>query len=145
MERVIHILLVEDDELEQIEVRRVLERRKILHKLSIAKNGEEAIRMMESWSGNGVGTPDIILLDLNMPKMNGFEFLEIIRSTPHWKDSKVFIVSTSDDQSDKMKAASYNVSGFITKPLKLDHASSVDAFNLMIDMINLQQDSTKIV
>lgn len=139
MQRVINILLIEDDMVDQIEVKRTLDRKNILHQLKIARNGEEALTMLtEPASDTFSGKPDIILLDLNMPKMNGFEFLSLIRSNDQLKDIKIFILSTSEEREDKVTALNLGISGFITKPLKLESPSSLDAFNLMIDLMNMQ-------
>lgn len=139
MQRLVKILLVEDDYLDQMEVKRILERKNILHKLEIAINGEDALKILsESTSQLPSERPDIILVDLNMPKMNGFEFLGNVRRNDEWKDIKVFILSTSDEREDKNAAFALGISGFITKPLKLESPSSIDAFNLMIDLMNMQ-------
>ena len=137
MQRVINILLVEDDRLDQMEVQRTLEKKGIVHRLKIALNGEEALAILEESRGNH-NRPDLILVDLNMPKMNGFEFLEKVRSVDEYKDIKLFVLSTSDDKEDKIAAAKFGISGFITKPLKLESPPSLDAFNLMIDLMNMQ-------
>ncbi|AYB35792.1 response regulator [Chryseolinea soli] len=136
MKRVIHILLIEDDTLDQMEVKRTLERRNILHRLTILTNGEEAIQMIEA-TEEDIEKPDIILLDLNMPKRNGFEVLACVRGNDQWKDVKVFVLTTSDEALDKHTAQLHGISGFITKPLKLESPSSLDAFNLMIDLMNI--------
>jgi CheY-like chemotaxis protein len=139
MRRVINILLVEDDNLDQMEVKRTLEKKNILHRLMIAKNGEEAMRILNDESFHTHDNkPDIILLDINMPKMNGFEFLERIKGDGKWKDVKIFVLTTSEEKEDKTAALQLGVSGFITKPLKLESPSSIDAFNLMIDLMNMQ-------
>jgi CheY-like chemotaxis protein len=139
MQRVINILLVEDDNLDQMEVQRTLERKNIVHKLKIAKNGEEALSVINEQSSDiFTGKPDIILVDLNMPKMNGFEFLARLKSEDAYKDIKVFILSTSDEREDKVAALNLGISGYITKPLKLESPPSIDAFNLMIDLMNMQ-------
>lgn len=134
MKRVINIMLVEDDTLDQIEVKRTLDKRHILYRLRVAKNGEEAMRLL---SDDPDVPPDFILLDLNMPKMNGFEMLRWMRADARWRDIKVFILTTSDEPEDKAQAQGLGVSGFITKPLKLDSSSSMDAFNLMMDLMNM--------
>jgi CheY-like chemotaxis protein len=139
MYRAINILLVEDDNLDQMEVKRTLERKSIVHRMKIARNGEEALKVLDERSSEIFnGKPDIILLDLNMPKMNGFELLAKIRSNDEWKDIKVFVLSTSEEREDKTAALNLGISGFITKPLKLESPSSIDAFNLMIDLMNMQ-------
>lgn len=139
MKKVINILLVEDDQLDQMEVKRILDRKNILHRLKIARNGLEAIECLKG-KGEDIftGKPDLILLDLNMPKMNGFEFLEKMDEMKDMKETKVFILTTSDNNEDKQAASKFKVSGFITKPLKLESPSSSDAFNLMIDLMNMQ-------
>jgi CheY-like chemotaxis protein len=139
MHRLVNILLVDDDELDQMEVKRALAKKNIICRLKIAKNGEEALRLLaEKVSDNYIGNPDIILLDLNMPKMNGFEFLQRIKANDEWKDIKVFMLTTSEEREDKATAAKLEISGFITKPLKFEGPSTIDAFNLMIDLMNIQ-------
>jgi len=131
-------MLVEDDSLDRIEVMRSLEKKNIVHHLKVAKNGEEALQLLEEGNNDVfTGKPDIILLDLNMPKMNGFELLKKIRENDRWKDIKIFVLTTSDDHEDKAAVVDMGISGFITKPLKLDNPSSIDAFNLMIDLMNM--------
>jgi CheY-like chemotaxis protein len=138
MRRVINILLVEDDSLDQIEVKRTLERKGIVHQLTIAQHGEEALSLLNPEIGEVAVKPDIILLDLNLPRMNGFEFLKQIRKDETFKDIKIFILTTSEERVDKVHALNLGISGFITKPLKLESPSSIDAFNLMIDLMNMR-------
>jgi CheY-like chemotaxis protein len=139
IQRVIKILLIEDDLLDQLEVKRTLDKKGIFYRLKIAVNGEDALTLLDK-DVNDVfnGRPDLLLVDINMPKMNGFEFLAKIRASDKWKDLKVFMLTTSDEKEDKRMALGMNVSGFITKPLKLESPSSIDAFNLMIDLMNMQ-------
>lgn len=139
MNRIINILLVDDDNLDQIDVTRTLDRKNIFYRLKTAKNGEEALAILQDTDETVyAGVPDIILLDLNMPKMNGFELLQHLKQHDEWKSIKVFILTTTGEQEDKRRALSLGASGFITKPLKLETNSSMDAFNLMIDLMNLR-------
>jgi CheY-like chemotaxis protein len=139
MQRIVKILLVEDDQLDQLEVKRTLDRKNILYKLKIARNGEEALELLnEKHSEIFTGKPDLILLDLNMPKMNGFELLERLKALNYFTDVKIFVLTTSDDSEDKLSAWKGGISGYITKPLKLESPSSIDAFNLMIDLMNFR-------
>lgn len=139
MTKLINILLIEDDYLDQVEVQRALNKKSILYRMKIASNGEMGLVMLnEKESPIYDGRPDIILLDLNMPKMNGFEFLQAMRNDPESHDIKVFALTTSEEKEDRETAKKLGVSGFITKPLKLESPSSIDAFNLMIDLMNLQ-------
>ncbi len=135
MERLINILLVEDDQLDVIDIRRSLDKMKIFYRLHVAKNGEDALELL---NGESQIQPDVVLVDINMPKMNGFEFLSIIRNQERWKDLKSFIITTSDEKIDRETAKQLGVSGYIIKPLKLNNATSLDAFNLMIDLINMK-------
>ena len=136
--KVINILLVEDDTLDVMDARRTLDRMNILYKMQVAKNGEEALTYLKEISYEGDEKPDIILLDLNMPKLNGIELLSIIRQMEEWKDTKVFIITTSDEKEDKELTQRLGVSGYIVKPLKFNNPSSIDSFNLMIDLLNIK-------
>lgn len=138
MEKVINILLVEDDTLDVRDVQRTLDKMKILYKIEIAKNGEEALAFLNNLGSGKNFEPDIILLDLNMPKMNGVEFLQVIRNHPRWKDMKVFIITTSEEKEDREETRKLGVSGYIVKPLKFNNPSSMDSFNLMIDLMNIK-------
>jgi CheY-like chemotaxis protein len=135
MEKVINILLVEDDQLDVIDIRRSLDKMKIFYQLHTARNGEEALEMLQD--DNAI-RPDVVLIDINMPKMNGIEFLTAIRKDDRWKDLKCFIITTSDEKVDRESAKQLGVSGYIIKPLKLNNATSLDAFNLMIDLMNMK-------
>lgn len=135
MEKVINILLVEDDQLDVIDIRRSLDKMKIFYQLHTAKNGEEALQMLRDESAI---RPDVVLIDINMPKMNGIEFLTAIRKDDRLKDLKCFIITTSDEKVDRESAKQLGVSGYIIKPLKLNNATSLDAFNLMIDLMNMK-------
>ena len=138
MNRVINILLVEDDILDAMDLQRTLDRMRIFYKMKIAKNGEEGFALLEQpdhplFSGK----PDIILLDMNMPRMNGIEFLQILRNSDEWRKIKVFVLTTSDESEDERIMRSLGISGYITKPLKMSNTGSIDAFNLMIDLMNM--------
>lgn len=135
---VINILLVEDDTLDVMDARRTLDRMDILYKMHVAKNGEEGLGYLQHIQESGGERPDIILLDLNMPKMNGIEFLTQLRKKEQWKDVKVFIITTSDEKEDKELTNKLGVSGYIVKPLKFNNPSSIDSFNLMIDLLNIK-------
>jgi len=139
MNSVINMLLVEDDNLDAMDVKRSLDRMGILYRMKIARHGEEALRLLteEDPQAAFTGQPDIILLDINMPRMNGLEFLQTLRSHEVWKDIKVFILTTSDEREDKRAVQNLGVSGYIIKPLKLNNPGSMDAFNLMIDLMNM--------
>lgn len=138
--KVIQILLVEDDHVDTLDIKRTLDKTSLLYKLHTARNGEEAIKLLKS--GEEVfpsKLPDIVLVDINMPRMNGLEFVAALRNSEDWKNLKVFIITTSEDRVDKEAAKKLNTSGYIVKPLKLNNPSSMDAFNLMIDLMNMKE------
>ena len=138
MGKVINILLVEDDSLDAIDIQRTLDRLGIIYKMVICKNGEEALAFLRS-ERHPVFTelPDVLLLDLNMPRMNGLEFLQVIRSTDAWKMIRVFVLTTSDESEDRSATMNLGISGYIVKPLKMNNVGSMDSFNLMIDLMNM--------
>ncbi|MBL6446968.1 response regulator [Fulvivirga sp. 29W222] len=118
----LHILLVEDDEVDIRNVERAFKKNHIANPLHIARNGLEALDMLKG--NNGVARldplPKVILLDLNMPKMGGLEFLQAIRNDPDLKSISVFVMTTSDEESDKFAAYNLNVAGYILKPLSFE-------------------------
>jgi CheY-like chemotaxis protein len=124
------ILLVEDDELDIISVQRTLKKIGSDYSLIIAYNGKEALNMLTDV--HEPLKPDVILLDLNMPKMNGIEFLKNIRNDPRLRDIKVFMMTTSGELADRSTAEHLGISGYIIKPLgyndNLKKADSMDSF-----------------
>lgn len=114
-----NILLVEDDEVDVMNVQRAFKKNKINDPLYIANNGLEALVMLRG-NGNPPSIPPqqrIILLDLNMPKMNGIEFLRELRSDPELKVIPVIVLTTSNEDRDKVEAYNLNVAGYILKPV----------------------------
>lgn len=138
MNKVVNILLIEDDMLDAMDLQRTLDRMRILYKMKIARNGEEGLLMLEEYEHPVFsGKPDIILLDMNMPRMNGVEFLQVLRNRDAWRNIKVFVLTTSDESEDEKVMRSLGISGYIIKPLKVSNTGSIDAFNLMIDLMNM--------
>lgn len=138
MNKVVNILLIEDDILDAMDLQRTLDRMRILYKMKIAKNGEEGLALLDQADDPlSSERPDLILLDMNMPRMNGIEFLQILRGREAWKNIKVFVLTTSDESEDEKIMRSLGISGYIIKPLKTSNTGSIDAFNLMIDLMNM--------
>jgi CheY-like chemotaxis protein len=124
------ILLVEDDELDVISVKRSFRNLGDEYELHTAYNGIEALSLMNEIEPRL--KPDVILLDLNMPKMNGIEFLKIIRKDENLRQLKVFVMTTSADIRDREEAEALGISGYIIKPLNYTDNSkrpdSMDSF-----------------
>lgn len=133
------ILLVEDDYVDVVSVQRALKKIGIDHTLHVAHNGVEALALL---NGNDPEQekiyPDIILLDINMPKMNGLEFLRIIKSYYTFNNIKVFITTTSAEEYDQLAMQQIGVAGYILKPLQFDVAkmdAATDSSKLMLELM----------
>ena len=111
----VNILLVEDDEVDQIALKRAFKQLMITNPLVIANDGMEALEYLRDESKSGVERPYLIILDLNMPRMTGHEFLEAIRADDNLKDSVVFVLTTSKDEQDVLKSYNHNVAGYVVK------------------------------
>jgi len=120
----ITILLVEDDDVDVMNVKRAFKKNEIENPLILAGNGLEALEKLRN--PDLLPKPKIILLDINMPKMNGIEVLKKLRADDQLKSSSVFIMTTSNDDADKFDAYNLNVAGYNLKPLSFnDFVSSV--------------------
>lgn len=114
-DRMLNILLVEDDEVDVMNVRRAFKKNNICNPLWVAGNGIEALEMLR---GPEIPTDRrLVLLDLNMPRMNGIEFLRQLREDPQLRLTPVVVLTTSDDERDRVDAYDLNVSGYILKPV----------------------------
>lgn len=129
-DKAINILLVEDDEVDVMNVKRAFKKGMITNPLYIANNGLEALAMLRGEDGEASPIPKnrrLILLDLNMPRMNGLEFLEVLRSDPDLKSTPVVVLTTSDEDRDRIEAYNYNVAGYILKPVTFSNFAEVMA------------------
>jgi CheY-like chemotaxis protein len=123
------LLLIEDDYLDVESVKRSLKKSGIDHILHVAHNGVDAIDMLTR-DGDRI-IPDIILLDINMPKMNGLEFLQIIKNYYSLKNILLFIITTSAEEYDKMSTQHLGIAGYILKPLDFKQTENQDVKKLM--------------
>jgi len=117
-EKTLNLLLVDDDEVDVMNVQRAFKKNNITNPLYIAANGLEALMLLRGQ--NGAPMPSqrrLILLDLNMPKMNGIEFLRELRTDGDLKHIPVIVLTTSNEDSDKVEAYNLNVAGYILKPV----------------------------
>ena len=109
----LNILLIEDDEIERMKFKRVCEKNNLNLSVFEAKNGEIALEFLK----NDNNLPDFILLDLNMPKMNGIEFLRILKSKDRIKFIPIIIISSSNNHNDVKECYRVGIAGYILKPL----------------------------
>ncbi len=141
IEKVANILLVEDDYLDILTVERAFKRINANHKLFVANDGKQALAMLRGEGAEKIAPkPSIIMLDINLPKMNGLEFLSELRQDDELRDIKVFITTTSDHENDRDLSKQLGISGYIVKPVNFSNpTSSIDNFNLLIDLLNLKK------
>ncbi|MFI5219169.1 MAG: response regulator [Bacteroidia bacterium] len=128
----LNILHVEDDAVDAMVMERALKKCDINHTLYKAANGIDALDVLRGTNGKQKidPLPKIILLDLNMPKMNGIEFLRELRSDLNLKSISVFVMTTSNDEKDRTDAYNLHVAGYLIKPLSLEnYVSVVSALN----------------
>ena len=110
------ILLVEDDLIDSMAVQRGFGKLKIANPIQTAKDGIEALDILKGRNGKEkLRKPFVILLDLNMPRMDGFEFLKSLREDPEIKATIVFVLTTSKLDEDRVRAYDANVAGYIVK------------------------------
>lgn len=128
-----HFLLIEDNEGDILLTTEALAEGNMPVKLSVARNGEEAMDFLEKKGRfKNVRTPDLILLDINLPRMNGHEVLQRVKNTPKLKKIPVIMISTSASETDVLQSYENHVNCFITKPVELDGythmISSIESF-----------------
>ncbi|NKI30726.1 response regulator [Croceivirga thetidis] len=109
------VLFIEDDMIETMKLHRAISNFESKHQIIEAKNGEEALEIL-----NGGDLPDIILLDLNMPRMSGIEFLGILKQDEKLKYLPTIILTTSENRADLLTCFEIGIAGYIIKPLKYE-------------------------
>jgi len=115
------LLLVEDDQVDAMTVKRAFKEIHIVNRLEIVSNGSEALSFLRNSENE---TPCIILLDLNMPKMNGVEFLKIKNQDENMRRIPVIVLTTSEEEQDRVSSFDLGVAGYMVKPV--DYRSFVD-------------------
>lgn len=122
MVKTLKILFIEDDAIEVMKFNRVVSALGLAHQIIESNNGESALAFLEAKEN----LPDIILLDLNMPKLNGIEFLTILKNDSVLKYIPVVILTTSSNTKDVKECYKIGIAGYILKPLKYeDYASKI--------------------
>ncbi len=126
----INVLLVEDDEIDVESVKRAFAEMKLLNPIWVAKDGVEALEFLRGENGREkIPEPLVVLLDINMPRMNGFEFLDEIRTDDVLKHLVVFITTTSASDEDMMRAYNKNIAGYMIK------SNAGDGFLKAVEML----------
>ena len=123
MIKALKILLIEDDVIEVMKFNRTIGFLKLSHKVIEANNGEDALKILE----NKTNRPDIILVDLNMPKINGIEFLNILKSDNVLRYIPAIVLTTSSNMKDLREYYEVGIAGYLLKPLKYeDYVSRIE-------------------
>lgn len=110
------ILLIEDDMIEVMKLNRTISSLKLDHTIIEANNGEDALKILSKKDN----LPHIILLDLNMPKVNGIEFLKILKNDAQLKYIPTIVLTTSNNKKDLKSCFEIGIAGYVLKPLKYD-------------------------
>uniref|UniRef100_A0A832H4W1 Response regulator n=1 Tax=Oscillatoriales cyanobacterium SpSt-402 TaxID=2282168 RepID=A0A832H4W1_9CYAN len=129
-DKLINILLVEDDEVDIMNVRRAFKKNNITNPLYVVNNGIEALEALRGQNRDMQAIPSsrrIILLDLNMPRMGGLEFLQELRGDPMLRATPVIVLTTSNQDRDRIEAYNLNVAGYILKPVTFINFAEVMA------------------
>ena len=138
MQRNVPILLVEDDDVDVENVVRAFEESLITNPLCVARNGEEALALLRADASNCQRLPGLILLDINMPVMNGFEFLAILKQDPALRAIPVVILTTSQEESDRYLGFQLSVAGYMIKPVEftdfVDVVRTIDRYWSMSEL-----------
>ncbi len=117
-EQTINVLLVEDDEVDVMNVRRAFKKANIKNPIFTASNGYEALEILRDTSDTKMPAERrLVLLDLNMPKMGGIEFLQELRSDQKLRATPVVVMTTSNQDKDRLEAYNLNIAGYLLKPV----------------------------
>ncbi|MFT5219323.1 MAG: CheY-like chemotaxis protein [Planctomycetota bacterium] len=116
MSKEVNILLVEDDKVDILAVKRAFQQCKVVNPLTVACDGVEALEILRGDNGKEkLKAPYIVILDLNMPRMNGLQFLKELRKDPQLDKSIVFVLTTSNSDKDRTSAYESHIAGYIAK------------------------------
>ncbi|QNN23419.1 response regulator [Planctomycetales bacterium ZRK34] len=114
-DRLVNILIVDDDEVDVLAVRRAFTKMKIANPIHVAPDGLEALRKLRGEGCEPMPRPYLIMLDLNMPRMSGIEFLDALRADPEHGHAVVFVLTSSRDEYQKIQAYDHHVAGYVVK------------------------------
>jgi len=126
------ILLIEDDQVDAMTVKRALKDLRLPHELIHSENGEAALIYLKAETSKH---PGVILVDLNMPKMNGIEFIKNIKADPELKKIPVVVLTTSRNERDIIESFEFSVAGYMVKPA--DYKKFMEAIKIIHDYWSL--------
>ena len=136
LDKQLNILVIDDDQVDVMNVQRAFQKANIANPLAVAGDGLEGLEMLR-----GSQFPKdnrLVLLDLNMPRMNGIEFLRELRQDPALRATCVVVLTTSNDTRDKVEAYDLNVAGYLTKPVTftnfVDVMATLNKYWMLVEM-----------
>ncbi|WGI23076.1 response regulator [Amylibacter sp. IMCC11727] len=135
----VKFLIIDDDMVSVMAVKRAIKKLKIVNPIAVAKDGLEGLEILRGEQGEREFLPPfLVILDLNMPRMNGFEFLEEVRKDSRLHRAVIFVLSTSDAPTDVAAAYSNNIAGYIVKDDLGDSfvkaLDMIDAFSKVVEL-----------
>jgi CheY-like chemotaxis protein len=135
-DRSLNLLLVDDDDIDVMNVRRAFSKARLTNPLYVASDGIEALRMLRD--GSVPAARRLVLLDINMPRMNGIEFLRELRADEALRSTSVVVLTTSSADEDKMNAYEFNVAGYLVKPVTfatfVDVMAALDRYWTLVEL-----------
>ena len=112
------LLVVEDNPTDAVLLRRALSEHGVDYEMVVVGDGEEAIEYLERCKGDA--RPELIIVDLNLPKEDGIEVLKVYRGSPSFVETQMVILTSSDSPSERQRAEIIGVSAYLRKPIELD-------------------------
>lgn len=138
-EPALNVLVVDDDDVTAECVSRSLKKFNLNCIVTAAEDGRDALSVLRGQTNRSVRKPYVILLDLNMPRMSGIEFLRELRSDPKLSQTTVVVLTTSDEERDRLEAYNLHVAGYLVKPLRfaafVDLMSVVNRYWTLTEMV----------
>ena len=135
-DRALNLLLVDDDDIDVMTVRRAFAKARLTNPLYVASDGVEALRMLRD--GSVPAARRLVLLDINMPRMNGIEFLRELRADAALRSTPVVVLTTSAADEDRAEAFDLNVAGYLLKPVAfeafVDRMTALDRYWNLVEM-----------
>jgi two-component system, chemotaxis family, response regulator Rcp1 len=118
--RNVEILFVEDNPGDVRLIQEILREARVNHTMTVAEDGEAALDILKKGISSGTACPELILLDLNLPKKRGLEVLREIKQNPQLKDIPIVILTSSRDGDDILTGYGLNINAYVTKPVNYD-------------------------
>ncbi len=133
-------LIVDDDEVAVMAIQRALKKLRLVNPVKIARDGQEALDLLRGKNSVAIKRPYIILLDLNMPRMGGLEFLAEVREDVELSNSVVFVLTTSDAPTDIASAFDHKIAGYIVKESAFDTVkAAIEMLGAYMEIVSLEK------